>query len=151
MAATAMEHDGGAEVVVTPGELLGPSSSLEAGRGAYADGRSVRASVTGRRRFVAPAPGSSDQRSTVEVVGHKAHGAVPQPGSIVIARVTKVMARMASADIMCVDSKAVKEKFTGMIRQQDVRATEIDKVDMYQSYRPGDIVRALVIANLTSC
>jgi hypothetical protein len=26
------------------------------------------------------------------------------------------MARMASADIMCVDSKAVKEKFTGMIR-----------------------------------
>ncbi|VAI35808.1 unnamed protein product [Triticum turgidum subsp. durum] len=129
MAATAMEHDGGAEVVVTPGELLGPSSSLEAGRGAYADGRSVRAS-----------------RSTVEVVGHKAHGAVPQPGSIVIARVTKVMARMASADIMCVDSKAVKEKFTGMIRQciagkflmpcsyvcrqQDVRATEIDKLSL---------------------
>lgn len=31
-------------------------------------------------------------------------------------QVTKVMARMASADIMCVDSKAVKEKFTGMIR-----------------------------------
>lgn len=26
------------------------------------------------------------------------------------------MARMASADIMCVDSKAIKEKFTGMIR-----------------------------------
>jgi exosome complex component CSL4 len=56
------------------------------------------------------------------------------------------MARMASADIMCVDSKAVKEKFTGMIRQQDVRATEIDKVDMFQSYRPGDIVRALVVS-----
>ncbi|XP_048551259.1 LOW QUALITY PROTEIN: exosome complex component csl4 [Triticum urartu] len=147
MAATAMEHDGGAEVVVTPGELLGPSSSLEAGRGAYADGRPLRAAVRARRRrFVAPAPGSSDLRSTVEVVGHKAHGAVPQPGSIVIARVTKVMARMASADIMCVDSKAVKEKFTGMIRQQDVRATEIDKVYMYQSYRPGDIVRALVLS-----
>ncbi|CAM0953029.1 unnamed protein product [Alopecurus aequalis] len=146
MAATAMEHDGGGADVVTPGELLGASSSLAAGRGAYADGHSVRASVTGRRRIVAPTPGSSDQRSTVEVVGHKAHGAVPQPGSVVIARVTKVMARMASADIMCVDSKAVKEKFTGMIRQQDVRATEIDKVDMYQSYRPGDIVRALVLS-----
>ena len=57
----AASDSGGAEVVVTPGERLGPSSSLEAGRGAYADGRSVRASVTGRRRFVAPAPGSSDQ------------------------------------------------------------------------------------------
>ncbi|TVU27714.1 hypothetical protein EJB05_19211, partial [Eragrostis curvula] len=144
MAATAMDHDGGGGDVVTPGELLGNSSSLVAGRGAYADGRSVRASVTGRRRIVPPQPGSSDQRSTVEVVGHKAHGAVPQPGSVVTARVTKVMARMASADIMCVDSKAVKEKFTGMIRQQDVRATEIDKVDMYQSYRPGDIVKAVL-------
>uniref|UniRef100_A0A8I6XST1 Exosome complex component N-terminal domain-containing protein n=1 Tax=Hordeum vulgare subsp. vulgare TaxID=112509 RepID=A0A8I6XST1_HORVV len=84
MVATMREHDGGAEVVVTPGELLCPSSILEAGRGAYAKGRSVRASVTDRRRFVFSAPGSSDERPTVEVVGHKAHGAVPQPGSIVI-------------------------------------------------------------------
>ncbi|PKA66194.1 hypothetical protein AXF42_Ash006891 [Apostasia shenzhenica] len=61
-------------------------------------------------------------------------------------QVTRVMARMASADIMCVESKAVKEKFTGIIRQQDVRATEIDKVDMYLSFRPGDIVRALVLS-----
>ena len=37
---------------------------------------------------------------------------------LLLLQVTKVMARMASADIMCVDSKAVKEKFTGMIRYQ---------------------------------
>ncbi|KAE9448016.1 hypothetical protein C3L33_20086, partial [Rhododendron williamsianum] len=85
-------------------------------------------------------------RPTVEVTGHKAHGAVPEPGSIVIARVTKVMVRMASADIMCVGPKSVREKFTGSIRQQDVRATEIDKVDMHSSFRPGDIVRALVLS-----
>lgn len=35
-------------------------------------------------------------------------------------------------------------------RQQDVRATEIDKVDMYLSFRPGDIVRALVVCFLLS-
>lgn len=52
----------------------------------------------------------------MEVTGHKAHGAVPEPGSIVIARVTKVMAKMASADIMCVGTKSVKEKFSGVIR-----------------------------------
>ncbi|KAG5051245.1 hypothetical protein JHK85_003750 [Glycine max] len=56
------------------------------------------------------------QRLTVEVTGHKAHGPVPQPGSVVIARVTKVMARSASADIMCVGPKSVREKFTGIIR-----------------------------------
>lgn len=31
-------------------------------------------------------------------------------------------------------------------RQQDVRATEIDKVDMHLSFRPGDIVRASVVS-----
>ncbi|KAJ4721103.1 exosome complex component CSL4 [Melia azedarach] len=56
---------------------------------------------------------------------------------------------MASADIMCVGSKSVREKFSGIIRQQDVRATEIDKVDMHLSFRPGDIVRASVIDKKT--
>ncbi|KAI6685072.1 hypothetical protein NL676_030985 [Syzygium grande] len=88
----------------------------------------------------------SIMRPTVEVIGHKAHGAVPEPGSVVIARVTKVLSRMASADILCVGPKSVREKFTGTIRQQDVRATEIDKVDMHLSFRPGDIVRALVLS-----
>lgn len=36
--------------------------------------------------------------------------------------------------------------FSPARRQQDVRATEIDKVDMYLSFRPGDIVRALVVS-----
>jgi exosome complex component CSL4 len=31
-------------------------------------------------------------------------------------------------------------------RQQDVRATEIDKVDMHQSFHAGDIVRAMVLS-----
>jgi exosome complex component CSL4 len=69
MAATAMEHDGGGGAeVVTPGELLGASSSLAAGRGAYADGHSVRASVTGRRRILPPTPGSSDQVGFLELL-----------------------------------------------------------------------------------
>ncbi|KAF2306965.1 hypothetical protein GH714_022852 [Hevea brasiliensis] len=77
------------------------------------------------------------KRAIVEVIGHKAQGAVPEPGYVVIARVTKVMAKMASADIMCLGPKSV---------QQDVRATEIGKVDMHLSFRPGDIVRALVLS-----
>ncbi|POO02945.1 Exosome complex component CSL [Trema orientale] len=138
--------DGGE--MVTPGEVLGKASDLKPGRGAYVSphSRTVYASLTGLRRILSPPPDAPDQRPTVEVTGHRAHGAVPEPGSIVIARVTRVMARMASADIMCVGAKSVKEKFSGVIRQQDVRATEIDKVDMHSSFRPGDIVRALVLS-----
>ncbi|KAF3452380.1 hypothetical protein FNV43_RR02813 [Rhamnella rubrinervis] len=136
------------EEVVTPGDLLGKASEFKAGRGTYVSphNHSLYASLTGFRRTLSPPPDSPDQRRIVEVTGHKAHGAVPEPGAIVIARVTKVMARMASTDIMCVGPKAVREKFSGIIRQQDVRATEIDKVEMHLSFRPGDIVRALVLS-----
>ncbi|RXI02458.1 hypothetical protein DVH24_030387 [Malus domestica] len=74
-------------------------------------------------------------RPTVEVTDHKAHGAIPEPGLVVIARVTKVMEMMASADILCLGTKL-----------QDVRATEIDKVDMLSSFRLGDIVRAHAVS-----
>ncbi|KAL6501200.1 hypothetical protein OROHE_025063 [Orobanche hederae] len=136
------------ENFVTPGEVLGKSSELKPGKGSYvsADGNTVYASLTGFRFLTPPAAASDDPRPTVEVKGHKAHGPVPEPGSIVIARVTKVMAKMASADIICVGPKSVREKFTGIIRQQDVRATEIDKVEMHSSFRPGDIVKALVLS-----
>ncbi|XP_054818394.1 uncharacterized protein LOC129317961 [Prosopis cineraria] len=134
--------------MVTPGEVLGIASEVKPGQGSYLapHNNTVYASLTGFRRILSPPPASTDQIPTVEVTGHKAHGPVPQPGSVVIARVTKVMSRSASADIMCVGHKSVREKFTGIIRQQDVRATEIDKVDMHLSFHPGDIVRALVLS-----
>ncbi|KAD4583959.1 hypothetical protein E3N88_21560 [Mikania micrantha] len=143
-----MQETVGDEEIVTPGEVLGKGTEVKAGRGAYLsrENNTVYASLTGRRSVVPPSSESTDQRPIVEVIGHKAHGPVPEPGCVVIARVTKVMARMASADIMCVGAKAVREKFSGIIRQQDVRATEIDKVDMHSSFRPGDIVKASVIS-----
>ncbi|XP_050940260.1 uncharacterized protein LOC103502755 isoform X2 [Cucumis melo] len=106
---------------VTPGEILGNFSDFKPGRGAYVADNTVYASLSGFRRIIPPPSDSSDL-------------------------VTKVMTKMASADIMCVGPKSVKEKFTGIIRQQDVRATEIDKVDMHLSFRPGDIVKALVLS-----
>jgi exosome complex component CSL4 len=33
-----------------------------------------------------------------------------------------------------------------LFRQQDVRSTEIDKVDMHTSFRSGDIIRAEVLS-----
>lgn len=135
-------------IMVTPGDILGTFSELKPGKGSYVSPQNnlVYASLSGFRSLKPQSPDSEDQRPTVEVIGHKGHGAVPEPGVVVLARVTKVMAKMASADIMCVGAKAVREKFTGTIRQQDVRATEIDKVDMHSSFRPGDIVKALVLS-----
>jgi exosome complex component CSL4 len=40
----------------------------------------------------------------------------------------------------------VDQAFSGVIRQQDVRATEIDKVVLYDCFRPGDVVRCKVLS-----
>ena len=37
--------------------------------------------------------------------------------------------------------------FQGVIRSQDVRATNKDSVKMHESFRPGDIVRAVVVSS----
>ncbi|KAK8934585.1 hypothetical protein KSP39_PZI014849 [Platanthera zijinensis] len=111
--------------------------------------------VRGLRSLCLPAEDSKQKKPTGAIVRECARKPYAMPAFIVSADVTKVMARTASADILCVGSKAVKEKFTAIIinklvqpklPQQDVRATEIDKVDIYQSFRPGDIVKAVVLS-----
>lgn len=42
--------------------------------------------------------------------------------------------------------KPVRQRYSGVIRVQDVRATEIDKVKVQSSFRPGDVVRAEVLS-----
>lgn len=71
--------------------------------------------------------------------------------------------RFASVQILCLGTTPLKETFTGVIRQQDVRATEVDKVrfvcvcvcldcgnprqvEIYKCFRPGDIVLAEVVS-----
>lgn len=49
-------------------------------------------------------------------------------------------------DILCVGPKPVRQRYSGVIRVQDVRATEIDKVQVQASFRPGDVVRAEVLS-----
>ncbi|KAH9307408.1 hypothetical protein KI387_035319, partial [Taxus chinensis] len=130
----------------TPGEIVGKSYDYIAGPGTYANDTTIYACVVGIRRLIPAPKNAEDERPTVEVVKEKEHGPVPEPGATITARITKVMVRMASADIVCVGTRAVKETFTGIVRQQDVRATEIDKVDMHMSFRPGDVVRAEVLS-----
>ena len=40
----------------------------------------------------------------------------------------------------------MSESYRAMIRKEDVRATEKDRVELYKCFRPGDIVLARVIS-----
>ena len=41
------------------------------------------------------------------------------------------------------------EDFTGVIRAQDVRATEKDKVKLAECFRGGDVVKGLVVSRIS--
>lgn len=53
---------------------------------------------------------------------------------------------MATVSILVVGDKVLPESFTGLIRSTDVRLTQIDQVELYKCFRPGDIVRAEVVS-----
>eukprot|EP00894_Picocystis_sp_ML_P002299 jgi/Pico_ML_1/52816/g3467.t2 len=120
------------------GDVLGvDASKVRAGRGtSLQDGCLVAcllgdATVEGNEASVRPWNGGAR---------------VPNVGDVVTARVRKINRRLASCDVLCVGSAALRERFSGIVRVQDVRATEIDKVNMVESFRPGDVVRAVVLS-----
>jgi exosome complex component CSL4 len=82
----------------------------------------------------------------VEVLRGRGGAALPQAGATVLARVARVTPRLASVDILCVDGCAAERPFSGVIRQQDVRATDVDRVVLHDCFRAGDVVRAAVLS-----
>lgn len=145
--------------IVCPGDRLRFAEDFAAGRGTYMRDQHVVAAVVGESRVVPAADGAPDSRPIVEVVrrGGGADGGgggseqvggslIPQVGDVVFAKVTRINPRLCNAEIVCVNGKAVEDKFAGVIRTQDVRATEVDKVDIYDCFLPGDVVRAKVIS-----
>ena len=134
--------------VVCPGDRLRHISEVLAGPGTYvreSDG-AVCAALAGVAHLVQPAAESQQRLPTAEVHRGRAAAALPEPGSVVLARVLSVSSRWATVEVVCVNGAAVDQAFSGIIRQQDVRATEVDKVVLQECFRPGDVVRCTVVS-----
>lgn len=74
---------------------------------------------------------------------------LPEVGNVVLCRVTRISPRQATVAILVVGDTVLEGEWQGLIRVQDVRATEKDRVKIYESFRPGDIVRAQVVSCTT--
>jgi len=74
---------------------------------------------------------------------------LPEVGTTVLGKITRTAPRQATLSILALGATGehvLKEPFPALIRQQDIRATEIDKVKVNESFRVGDVVRAVVIS-----
>ncbi|KAJ2081648.1 hypothetical protein H4R24_002172 [Coemansia sp. RSA 988] len=134
---------------VTPGRRLGLSEEYEAGRGTYTRNGMIYSSILGTK-VVEKAEISkevdSQRKPTLLVERSNAKFAIPVIGSEVLCRVVRMNPRAASVAIMMVGSTPCQEDFQGVVRVQDIRATEKDLVQMINSFRPGDIIRAEIIS-----
>ncbi|XP_055842263.1 exosome complex component CSL4 [Episyrphus balteatus] len=70
---------------------------------------------------------------------------VPVTGDVITARVQQVNQRFAKCSIICIGDHILERNYRGILRKEDVRATEKDNVEMYKSFRPGDIILARVL------
>lgn len=154
--------------VAVPGQLLGSASDYVPGPGTHIHNTNLYASILGPvSKTNPPKPAGPQKRPTkitppglavlptiaiersVSAVGSdgevKKEEILPEVNSIVLCKVTRINPRQATVAILVVGETVLDGEWQGLIRVQDIRATEKDKVKVFESFRPGDIVRAVVV------
>eukprot|EP00933_Yihiella_yeosuensis_P022769 TRINITY_DN17859_c0_g1_i1.p1 TRINITY_DN17859_c0_g1~~TRINITY_DN17859_c0_g1_i1.p1 ORF type:complete len:190 (+),score=31.71 TRINITY_DN17859_c0_g1_i1:52-621(+) len=132
--------DGQLQGAVAPGQRLGDAQDHIVGRGTYAEGDHIYSSISGEVRL--------SEDSTLEVIPAEELTACPVPevGATVVARVVRMSQDRAECHIVAVGNTPLSENFRGIIRKQDIRFFEVDKLQMVEAFRAGDFVRAQVLA-----
>ena len=134
---------------VIPGDPLGPASKYSCGAGTCGRRGSLYATLVGIVKIVCDDKAGADSKELPVVTvqaRNKRRGTVPEVGSRVIGKVININERQAKVSMLCVEGKVLAEPFHGVIRREDVRASEKDTVEIFNSFRPGDIVRGRVIS-----
>jgi exosome complex component CSL4 len=149
--------------IAVPGQVLTTTSSHLAGPGTHVYENNILASIVGST-VTTPAP-SRSSKPTISVprcipnqfILSTPTNGLPSVNSIVLCRVTRVQQRQLIASILLTDPSpstiipypsATNDElqFQAILRKEDVRAYEKDKVVMNEMYRTGDIIRATVIS-----
>ncbi|EWC48167.1 hypothetical protein DRE_02271 [Drechslerella stenobrocha 248] len=146
--------------LVVPGQPLGPAHAYVPGSGVHVFNGQIVSSLVGQVVTTASTSTSASASTltstppTISVVkpsvaadeeGSSAT-LLPDVNSEVLCRVTRINARQATVAVFVVNGRVCGDDFQGVIRVQDVRQTEVDRVRIFTSFRPGDIVRAKVIS-----
>ena len=71
---------------------------------------------------------------------------VLEVGHIVLTRVLRITSKQAHVEVVAMGSVTLRQTCQGIIKKEDVREHEIDRVEIHKCFRPGDIVRARVVS-----
>ena len=139
---------------VCPGDLLVPHHQGEcfnACHGCYVmeRGGDIRASIVGtvllNEDFV-QAGQSTYKISVLSLSSRTASETVIDVGDKVICRVVRLSMHQANVEIISVGDCPLEQFPKGIIRREDVSISEVEKLVMHECFRPGDIVRGVIIS-----
>ncbi|CAK42062.1 uncharacterized protein An14g05010 [Aspergillus niger] len=140
-----------------PGQRLGSIASYAAGPGTHVQNATIYASIAGpvvvdqaqpssKAKLILSVSRTGPKKAAAPAPSTKAYNTLPAVDSVVLARVTRVQKRQATVSILVNHSNSDELRFQALIRKEDVRAVEKDRVVMDEMFRVGDIVRGTVIS-----
>ncbi|XP_029036732.1 exosome component 1 Csl4 [Osmia lignaria lignaria] len=128
-------------IVCVPGQRLCVSDKVNiAGSGTYEQQGYIYSKLAGIVKLI-----QEENTRTIEVHGITEQSTVPAPGDIVTAMVTVVNQRFCKCSIKCIGDIVLTRPYRGILRKEDVRALDKSNIQMYKSFRPGDIILARVM------
>ncbi|CAH0684126.1 unnamed protein product [Chilo suppressalis] len=81
----------------------------------------------------------------VSVESPRTPSVLPKAGDIVTAKVTVVNSRMVQCMILCVGSSILARPYKGILKKEDIKSTDKDRIDPYKCFRPSDVILARVL------
>lgn len=131
-------------LICLPGQRLCLSDkTYTSGQGTYERQGYIYSQLAGYVDIV-----DKDSVKVVEVHTSGEKTVIPAQGDIVTAKVSVITQQYAKCFITSVGDTVLRRPFRAVLRTEDIRATEKDKVEVYKSVRPGDIILARVV-NIT--
>ena len=140
--------------IAHPGLELGPLSRYTPGSGTYVQDGCIHASLSGApilNNTTKPPTISIPQllpplnSSSVPSTNVTNRNTLPSVGSIVLGKIIRCMIRQVNVAILVVDEQVCADEWSGVVRREDVRATEKEKVVTGESFRVGDLIRGEVV------
>lgn len=132
-----------------PGQPVGAKSSHEIGSGTHVRNDQLCASIAGTILSSKPSTSSKSTKLPTVSIARTTGNLLPEVGTTILGKITRTGPRQANISILALGATGehvCRDLFPAIIRQQDIRATEIDKVKVAESFRVGDVVRAVVIS-----
>lgn len=133
--------------LVIPGDILANSNDgYKLGIGVYNHNDNIISSLVGNVLIEY----LDDNSKTIHVIVPSSlsnpNDNVININDLLLCKIIKVTTNQVYVDIISNNDKELRIYAKGIIRREDVRNNEIDKIIMHECFRPGDLVRATVIS-----